>query len=149
MTPAQNDDTVYTVYILTLSLLFSSLLFSSLLFSSLLFSSLLFSSLFYASTVLTVLMDQKLKQQAQLVAKRLGVPLSVMVKENLRRLVKDPSKEYCQVCDDGEHLVPSKRLIRSLKQADKDRACGDYVTFDNAKDALRFLDDVIAGNVKV
>ena len=100
-------------------------------------------------TILTVRVDQKLKQKAQRVAKKLGVPLSAMIKTSLREIVKRDPSVYCPSCGEEESFVPSKRLIRSLQQAERDRARGNYYSFDNTKDALSFLDKVIAGDVKV
>lgn len=93
-------------------------------------------------TFLTIRVDQKLKRQAQRVAKQAGVPLSVMVKASLRKLVSEPVTEYCQLCEEGKPHVPSKRLIRSLKQAEKDREDGWVSpTFDNVEDSLKWLND--------
>lgn len=92
--------------------------------------------------VLTVRVDQKLKTKARRAAKQLGVPLSAIIKASLRRLVEELPKEYCHVCDEGRPLIPSKRLIRALKHAEKERKEG-WVSpaFDNADDAIDWLNN--------
>lgn len=94
-------------------------------------------------------MDTQLKREAQRMAKRLGVPLSAMVKASLRQMVRRDPKVYCPACGEEETLIPSKRLVTSMNAAKRARVRGDYYSFDNAKDAVKFLEDISARKMKL
>lgn len=85
--------------------------------------------------VINFKLDKKLKLEAQKVADELGVSLSGVLKNELRRLVADR-----RVVLDEYVEVPNKKTAKLLKQAQKDIEAGDVYSFRNNKEALRFLD---------
>ena len=44
---------------------------------------------------------------------------------------------------------PSDYLIEAIKEAEIDRDRGDVYSFDDSKDALKFIDDVINDKINV
>lgn len=87
-------------------------------------------------TVVNLKIDPKTKKEAQLVAQEIGVPLSTLLKSYIKQLVRTKKVTF----DVSEE--PSEYLIRSLKEAKKDREKG-YVspTFTSAKEAINWLDN--------
>lgn len=43
------------------------------------------------------------------------------------------------------YMKPTNCLIKILKETEKERQNGDYYSFDNADEAIEFLDDIIDG----
>ncbi|MFH1564437.1 MAG: hypothetical protein ABIC82_01145 [bacterium] len=42
-------------------------------------------------------------------------------------------------------MEPTDYLIKILKESEEERKNGDYYSFDNADDAIKFLDNIIDG----
>ncbi len=87
-------------------------------------------------TVLNVKIDKKLKQQAQQVAKDLGLPISTVVAGNLREFVRSRSITI----SDPPRLKPNveKDLLAISKQAKQGKDISP--SFDNLNDAFEWLD---------
>lgn len=95
------------------------------------------------TAVINIKTDAKVKAHAQKVAAELGFSLSSLINGYLRQLVK--SKEVHFSLSEDE---PSEYLIKALKESEKDRKAGRYVSFGSGENALDFLDEVIDGNKK-
>ena len=74
-------------------------------------------------TVLNVKTDVDVKRRAQKLAKEMGIPLSVIVNTSLRQFVND--RRFVAQAP----LVPNKRLIKIIEQAEKDWAEGNTKAF--------------------
>lgn len=79
--------------------------------------------------------DPKIKKEAMATAQSLGIPLSVVIKGLLKQFIRTKTVTFSQ---DEE---PSEYLKSMIKQAEKDLKAGKASpTFDNAKDAIAFLE---------
>ena len=89
----------------------------------------------YAVVVAKV--DPKTKKEAQVTAEKLGLSLSAVIKGFLRQFIRTKSVTFSV----GEEDIPSPRLIKAMKQAEKNWKEGKgSPMFDNAKDAIAYLD---------
>lgn len=88
------------------------------------------------STVINIRTDIKVKNQAQVLSKKLGLNLSAVINGFLKQFIKAKSISF------SLEEEPSDFLIKSLAQAKKDIKEG-YISpaFDNPKDALKWLHD--------
>ncbi len=69
-------------------------------------------------------------------AQNLGLPLSVVIKAFLKQFIRSKSITFSTYEE-----RPSRYLKRVMRQADKDLSAGRASpSFDNAKDAIDFLD---------
>lgn len=86
------------------------------------------------TSTLNLRIDAKLKKDAQKLAESVGLSLSTMVKNLLRKVVREKKIEL--------ELEPTPYLEKILREAKKERAEG-YVSpaFRNAADAMTWLND--------
>lgn len=87
------------------------------------------------TTVLNVKIDDKLKKEAQQVAKDIGLPMSTVVAASLRDFVRNRSITI----SDAPRLRPE--VESELLQLSKDAKIGKSVSpaFDNVRDAVDWL----------
>lgn len=88
------------------------------------------------TAVINIKTKPEVKKQAQEVAEEMGMSLSSLVNGFLKQVIRTKKVTF----DVSEE--PSDYLIQSIKQAEEDRKKG-YIspTFDNAKDAIAWLND--------
>ena len=87
------------------------------------------------TAVINIRTDLGLKSAAQKVAEELGFSISSLVNAYLKQLVKTKTVHF------SEAEEPSDYLIELLKEAEEDRKAGRVSpSFDNAKDAIEWLD---------
>lgn len=87
-------------------------------------------------TVLNVKTDAKLKKEAQLLAKELGLPLSTVVSRLLRDFVRDGELIFSS----APKMSPAlETLIRGFER-DHEGGRGLSPTFDSADAAIAYLD---------
>lgn len=88
-------------------------------------------------TVVTAKVDPQTKKDAQATAEQLGMPLSVVIKAFLKQFIRTKTVRFSVA---GEE--PSEYLLSAMKKAKENRKEGKASpVFDNAKDALKFLDE--------
>ena len=89
-------------------------------------------------TVMSFKVDKDVRDRARKVAKKIGVPLSMVVNRQLKQFAKDQRIEF------GEPLVPNAKTRKILDEALRDIREGreDKFSpmFDNADDAIRWLE---------
>jgi addiction module RelB/DinJ family antitoxin len=85
------------------------------------------------TAVINIKTNPKIKKEAQAVASNLGLSLSAVINAYLHQLVRNKKVEY----DMEAH--PSPRLIKAIREAEKDYKEGKTFSFDNVNDALKFL----------
>ncbi len=87
-------------------------------------------------TVLNVKIDRDVKIKAQKTAAKLGLPMSLVVGEHLRRFGAEETITF------GAPLKPSKKLARWIKEAEHNIKTGRNLSpvFHNAKEMDRYLD---------
>ena len=82
--------------------------------------------------------DKDVRDKARKVAKKIGVPLSMVVNRQLKQFAKNQRIEF------GEPLVPNAKTRKILDEALRDIREGreDKFSpmFDNADDAIRWLE---------
>ncbi|OGK24958.1 hypothetical protein A3A46_00895 [Candidatus Roizmanbacteria bacterium RIFCSPLOWO2_01_FULL_37_13] len=88
------------------------------------------------TTVINIRTDAKLKSSAQKVAENLGLSLSALINGFLKHLIKTKKITF------SVKEEPSDYLIKSIKEAEEDWKKGNYYSFKNPKDALKFLDKI-------
>lgn len=88
------------------------------------------------TAILTIRTEPTVKKQAQKVAESLGFSLSTLVNAYLRSFLKTKTVHF------QESYEPTPYLKRILKQTQKDIKEGKNISpaFDNAKDAIAYLD---------
>lgn len=91
------------------------------------------------TAVINFTTEEKIKQEAQRVAKKMGISLSMVLNNYLKYFVK--AKKVVFSADDE---VPNKWLINALKQSEADVKAGRVIRFKNPKEALDYLDQEIA-----
>ena len=89
-------------------------------------------------TVMSFKVDKDVRDKARKVAKKIGVPLSMVVNRQLKQFAKNQRIEF------GEPLVPNAKTRKILDEALRDIREGreDKFSpmFDNADDAIRWLE---------
>ena len=91
------------------------------------------------NTVINIKTDVKIKQQAQRVAGDLGLTLSGAINMYLRQLVRTKTVFASTVY--GE---PSDMVVAALREAEEDKKNKRTHSFKNTRDALKFVDKIIA-----
>lgn len=87
------------------------------------------------TAVINIKTEPQLKAKAQKVAQELGFSLSTLIKGYLKQLVK--TKRITFSVDEE----PSEYLLSVIKKAKENRKKGKgSPTFDNAKDAIKWLE---------
>lgn len=91
------------------------------------------------SAVINFTTEEKTKQEAQKVAKKMGVSLSMVLNNYLKHFVR--TKTVVFSADDE---TPNQYLINALKQSEEDVKAGRVIAFKNAQEELDYLDKEIA-----
>lgn len=94
------------------------------------------------SAVINIKTDPQVKKQAQEVAKELGLNLSIVINGFLKHLIKTKTVEF------SAKEEPSEYMIKALKESEEDIKAGRVTSFKNPKDALHYLDTLIAKDEK-
>ncbi len=90
------------------------------------------------SAVINFTAEEKTKQEAQIVAKKMGISLSTVLNNYLKYFVR--TKIVIFSVDDE---VPNKYLANALKKSEEDVKAGRVTTFKTGKEALDHLDQEI------
>src|SRR3989344_765319 len=91
------------------------------------------------STIINFTVDEKIKQDAQKVAKKMGISLSMILKNYLKHFVKTKTVVF-SIKDE----TPNQYLINTLKKSERDARAGRVTTFKDAQEELNYLDKEIA-----
>ena len=96
------------------------------------------------TAVITLKIEPKIKKEAQKAAEEFGMSLSSLVSGFLRDFIFNREIRFCQ-----KEETPSQYLIDAIKEAEEERKKGNFHSFAESKDAIKFLDDVRTGRVRV
>jgi addiction module RelB/DinJ family antitoxin len=88
------------------------------------------------TALITIKTEPKIKQAAQKIAADLGLSLSSILNGYVHQLIKNKTVYFSNRSEEN----PSEYLINEIKQAEEDYKNGDYYSFDNVQDAIKFLD---------
>jgi len=81
--------------------------------------------------------DPEIKEEAQRIAKKLGISLSSLVNAYLKQIVRTRKVEFTL------EEEPSEYLVKTIKQAAENYRNGrTSPAFTNAKDAIKYLDEL-------
>lgn len=87
-------------------------------------------------TIVTAKVDPKTKKEAMATAQSLGVPLSLVIKAFLKQFIRTKTVTFS-----ARDEQPSKYLINSIKQAEKDIKEGNVSpAFKTGKEAVDWLE---------
>ena len=87
------------------------------------------------STIINVKVDPKIKKQAKKITAEIGLTLSGAINGFLRQLIR--SKTVFFTLNEN---TPSNYLLSSIKESEKEKKNGNYYSFKNNKEAIKFLD---------
>jgi DNA-damage-inducible protein J len=88
------------------------------------------------STVINIKTDIKIKKEAQKIAADLGLSLSGAINGFLRQLIRNKTVLFTL-----NKNTPSDYLISSIKESRTGRKTGDFYSFKDNQEAIKFLDD--------
>lgn len=94
------------------------------------------------TAVVNAKIDPQIKKKAQKIAAEIGVSLSDVINAQLREFIEKKTIIF------RKPEIPSKYLIKSLKESEEDIKAGRIISFKNPKDALNFLDKMIEDDRK-
>lgn len=83
----------------------------------------------------------KVKQEAGKLASQLGLSLSSVLNAYLHHFINTKSVYFSAKKE--EELEPSEYLKDAIREAEECRERGEVYSFDNEKDALAFIDNLI------
>lgn len=86
------------------------------------------------NAVINIRTDPALKKEAQNLAKKIGMPLSMAINHLLKRFVKTKAAII-----DFSAEEPSEMLIQDLRESEKDRKAGKVRSFDSIDESMEFL----------
>lgn len=86
-------------------------------------------------TVISVKIDKDVRDRARKTAKRIGVPLSMVVNQQLRQFADERRIEFY------EPLIPNAKTARDLRKVEADIRAGRNLSpaFENVEDAIQWL----------
>lgn len=90
------------------------------------------------TAIVTIKTEPQVKAQAKKVAEDLGFNLSTLVDAYLRDLIRNQVVYF-----NMRPEIPNESLKQAIKEADEDRKSGNILSFDNADDAIAYLQDII------
>ena len=85
------------------------------------------------SVVVNIKIEPQVKRDAQKLAEKLGLPLSALIKSYLKQIIR--AQEVVLTVSEE----PTEYLIKSLKESEEDIKAGRVTSFDNAKNAIAWL----------
>lgn len=86
------------------------------------------------STVINIKTDAKVKKEAQKIAADLGLSLSGAINGFLKQFIRDKAVLFSL-----NENVPSKYLLSSIRESEKNRKDNNFYSFKNNKEAIEFL----------
>ncbi len=91
------------------------------------------------SAIINFTTEEKIKQEAQKLARKMGISLSTVLNNYLKHFVK--TKTIVFTADDE---IPNKWLINALTESEADIKAGRVITFKNPEEEFAYLDKEIA-----
>jgi len=89
-----------------------------------------------STAIINIRTDAKIKTKAQAIAEKLGLSLSTVINAYLRQMIRTKSVSFSLT------EQPTDYLLKSLRESKRDIKKGFVSpTFDNTKDADRWLDN--------
>lgn len=99
------------------------------------------------TAVITFKIDAEVKEKVKATAANLGLSLSSLMSGLLMDVVKTGKVSFGYA--DRSEEIPNQYLIDAIKEAEEERKKGNFYSFSDSKDALKFLNSVREGKIKV
>ncbi len=90
------------------------------------------------SAVINFTTEEKIKQEAQKIAKAMGISLSTVLNRYLKHFVQTKKVVFT-----AEDEIPNKWLVNALKQSEADVKAGRVLSFDTPQDARSYVSSLI------
>lgn len=89
------------------------------------------------TAVINIRTPASVKEQLRQIAEELGLSVSGLLNGMIKQVIKTKKVEFSV-----EEEIPSAYLIKALKESEKDYKRGDYYSFEDPNEALKFLDNL-------
>jgi|SRR3989344_6393499 len=89
------------------------------------------------NTIINLKTEEKVKKEAQKVAKKKGVSLNTVLNNSLKRFIR--TEEVPEEYDE----TPSQWMIDRLKESEEEEKTGKVTTFYSKKEEFEYLDKLI------
>jgi addiction module RelB/DinJ family antitoxin len=96
------------------------------------------------TTTINIKVEEKLKKDAQKLAKQMGFSLSGVLKGYLHHFLNTKKIEF----EAEAEMRPSKKLLEMLRRSDEDIKAGRVITFYSPEEELAYLDKLIKEDEK-
>lgn len=90
------------------------------------------------TAVINFTTEEKTKKEAQLVAKKMGISLSMVLNNYLKSFAKTKTVTFS-----ADDEIPNEYLINALKESEADLKIGRVISFKTAGEELAYLDKEI------
>lgn len=91
------------------------------------------------SAVINFTTEEKVKQEAQKIAQKMGISLSTVLNHYLKHFVRTKTVVF-----NADDEIPNQYLINALKESEEDVKAGRVMTFKSPQEELAYLDKEIA-----
>ena len=89
------------------------------------------------TAVINIRTDAAIKSQFQKVAEELGLGVSALLNALMRQVIKTKRVEL-----EARPEIPNAYMIKALRESEEDYRKGNYHSFDDPKEALKFLNSL-------
>ena len=89
------------------------------------------------TAVINIRTNEADKLKAQKLAKEFGMSLSSFINGLMKQAIRTK-----RVVFDLDDEIPNAQTIKDLKESEEDYKKGDYYSFDDPRDAVKFLDKI-------
>ena len=89
------------------------------------------------TAVINIRTDKAVKAQFKKIAEELGLGVSSLLNALMRQVIKTKRVEL-----DLSPEIPSPYMVKCLRKSEKEYEDSDYISFDDPKKALKFLDSL-------
>lgn len=87
------------------------------------------------TAIINIRTQVNVKEQFQKVAEELGLGVSALLNALMRQVIRTKRVEL-----EVRPEIPNAYMIRMLKESEEDYRKGDFYSFEDPKEALKFLD---------
>ena len=94
------------------------------------------------TSIVNVKVNPKVKKDAQRIAEELGFSISSLINGYLKQFIRT------KVINFSLNEEPSEYMIKNLEESEKDIKAGRVISFKKGKEALKYLDNIIADEKK-
>ena len=86
------------------------------------------------TAIINIRTQTSVKEDLRKVAGELGLTVSALINGLIKQVIRTKRVEF-----EARPEIPNARMIKMLKESEEDYKNGDFYSFDNAKNAIKFL----------